>query len=98
MPAACRTRTTGGPSASSLTPAGRDAIDRIRATSSQGVQRALVEWAPAELQRLATLFHGMVHDFLAHATENEERGSGRGGRALGWCGRGSELGWPGVEG
>ncbi|MFF7884544.1 MarR family winged helix-turn-helix transcriptional regulator [Streptomyces sp. NPDC020794] len=54
-----------------LTPAGRDAIDRIRATSSRGMQMALAEWTPAELQRLATLFHGMVDDFLAHATEGE---------------------------
>ncbi|MFB7440538.1 MarR family winged helix-turn-helix transcriptional regulator [Streptomyces mirabilis] len=55
-----------------LTPAGRDAIDRIRATSSRGMQMALAEWTPAELRRLATLFHGMVDDFLAHATEDEE--------------------------
>jgi hypothetical protein len=32
------------------------------------MRMALAEWTPAELQRLATLFHGMVDDFLAHAT------------------------------
>ncbi|MEU2864187.1 MarR family winged helix-turn-helix transcriptional regulator [Streptomyces mirabilis] len=63
-----------------LTPAGRDAIDRIRATSSRGMQMALAEWTPAELRRLATLFHGMVDDFLAHATEGEES-EGRAGVA-----------------
>ncbi|MFF4728891.1 MarR family winged helix-turn-helix transcriptional regulator [Streptomyces mirabilis] len=70
-----------------LTPAGRDAIDRIRATSSRGMQMALAEWTPAELQRLATLFHGMVDDFLAHATEDEE-GEGRAGVAGPWGGVG----------
>ncbi|GAX56863.1 MarR family winged helix-turn-helix transcriptional regulator [Streptomyces olivochromogenes] len=66
-----------------LTPAGRDAIDRIRATSSRGMQTALAEWTPAELQRLATLFHGMVDDFLTHATEDEE-GDGRAGVVEPW--------------
>ncbi|MGW4983580.1 MarR family winged helix-turn-helix transcriptional regulator [Streptomyces mirabilis] len=61
-----------------LTPVGRDAIDRIRATSSRGMKMALADWTPAELQRLATLFHGMVDDFLAHAAEDEE-GDGRAG-------------------
>lgn len=52
-----------------LTAAGREAIDRIRETSSRGMQMALADWTPEELQRLATLFHGMVDDFLAHADE-----------------------------
>jgi DNA-binding MarR family transcriptional regulator len=68
-----------------LTPAGRDAIDRIRVTSSRGMQMALAEWTPAELQRLAALFRGMVDDFLAHATEGEES-EGRAGVAEPWAG------------
>ncbi|MFF1738734.1 MarR family winged helix-turn-helix transcriptional regulator [Streptomyces mirabilis] len=70
-----------------LTPVGRDAIDRIRATSSRGMRMALAEWTPAELQRLATLVHGMVDDFLAHATEGEES-EGRAGVAEPWGGVG----------
>ncbi|MFF2129426.1 MarR family winged helix-turn-helix transcriptional regulator [Streptomyces olivochromogenes] len=66
-----------------LTPAGRDAIDRIRATSSRGMQMALAEWTPAELQRLARLFHGMVDDFFAHAAEDEES-EGRAGVVEPW--------------
>jgi DNA-binding MarR family transcriptional regulator len=68
-----------------LTPAGRDAIDRIRVTSSRGMQMALAEWTPAELQRLAALFHGMVDDFLAHAAEGGEN-EGRAGVAEPWVG------------
>ncbi|MFJ8022681.1 MarR family winged helix-turn-helix transcriptional regulator [Streptomyces sp. NPDC096311] len=68
-----------------LTPAGRDATDRIRATSSRGMRRALAEWTPGELRRLATLFHGMVDAFLTHATEGEESG-GRAGMAGPWGG------------
>lgn len=68
-----------------LTPAGRDAIDRIRATSSRGMRMALADWTPGELQRLATLFRGMVDGFLAHAAEGEES-EGRAGVAGPWGG------------
>jgi len=54
-----------------LTSAGREAADRIRAASRQGMQAALAPWSSEELQHLATLFHRMVDDFLAHAVDDE---------------------------
>lgn len=32
---------------------------------------ALTDWSPEELRQLATLFHGMVDDFLGHAADEE---------------------------
>ncbi|WP_037679710.1 MarR family winged helix-turn-helix transcriptional regulator [Streptomyces griseus] len=52
-----------------LTDAGRRAIGRIREAGSRGMQMALADWDPEDLRRLATLFHRMVDDFLAHAVE-----------------------------
>lgn len=37
----------------------------------RGMQLALSDWSPEELRQLATLFHRMVDDFLAHAVEEE---------------------------
>ncbi|MDX3244967.1 MarR family transcriptional regulator [Streptomyces sp. ME18-1-4] len=54
-----------------LTEAGRAAIDRVRDAGARGMQLALSDWSPEELGRLATLFHRMVDDFLAHAIEEE---------------------------
>ncbi|MER6348124.1 MarR family winged helix-turn-helix transcriptional regulator [Streptomyces sp. NPDC001595] len=54
-----------------LTEAGRRAIDRIRQAGARGIQLALAHWSPEDLGRLATLFHRMVDDFLAHAAEEE---------------------------
>ena len=47
-----------------LTPAGQEAIDRIRMASCRGVEPALADWSPEELRQLSTLFHRMVDDFL----------------------------------
>ena len=38
----------------------------------QGMQMALGDWSPQELHQLATLFHRMVGDFLAHVGEEED--------------------------
>ncbi|KOG31457.1 MarR family winged helix-turn-helix transcriptional regulator [Streptomyces resistomycificus] len=54
-----------------LTETGRQAIDRIRDAGARGMQLALAEWSPDELRRLATLFHRMVDDFLAHAIDDD---------------------------
>lgn len=48
-----------------ITPAGREAVDRVREASCRGMQVALSEWSPEELRQLATLFHRMVDDFLS---------------------------------
>ncbi|MFH9469003.1 MarR family winged helix-turn-helix transcriptional regulator [Streptomyces clavifer] len=55
-----------------LTAAGRKAVDRIREASRQGMNMALQDWAPEDLERLATLFHRMVDDFVAHADDAVE--------------------------
>ncbi|MEY9988780.1 DNA-binding MarR family transcriptional regulator [Streptomyces sp. V4I8] len=54
-----------------LTEAGRQAIARVRDAGARGMQLALADWKPEELGRLATLFHRMVDDFLAHAVDDE---------------------------
>ncbi len=54
-----------------LTEAGRRAIARVRDAGSRGMQLALADWTPEELRQLATLFHRMVDDFLAHAVDEE---------------------------
>ncbi|MFE3143636.1 MarR family winged helix-turn-helix transcriptional regulator [Streptomyces scopuliridis] len=50
-----------------LTPVGRRVIDRIRDASRRGMQAALADWSPQDLQQLAALFHRMVDDFLGYA-------------------------------
>jgi len=55
-----------------LTPAGQEAVDRIREASYRGMQMALADWSPQELRQLATLFHRMVDDFQAQAVDEEE--------------------------
>ena len=57
-----------------ITPAGREAIDRIRKASTQGMQMALAHWSPEELEQLAGLFHRMVDDFLAYGEEAVHEG------------------------
>ncbi|WP_406445077.1 MarR family transcriptional regulator [Streptomyces sp. NBC_00631] len=54
-----------------LTDAGRAAVERVRDAGARGMQLALDDWKPEELRELATLFHRMVDDFLAHAVEDE---------------------------
>ncbi|MEV7081992.1 MarR family transcriptional regulator [Streptomyces sp. NPDC093516] len=61
-----------------LTDAGRQAITRIREAGVRGMQLALSDWSPEELRQLATLFHRMVDDFLAHAVEEEPEGQSAG--------------------
>lgn len=54
-----------------LTDAGRQAIAKVREAGVRGMQMALSGWSPEELRQLATLFHRMVDDFLAHAADEE---------------------------
>ncbi|MGJ5893273.1 MarR family transcriptional regulator [Streptomyces sp. V2] len=54
-----------------LTEAGEGAVGRIRAASQRGMQLALQDWTPQELEQLAGLFHRMVDDFLAYAVEED---------------------------
>ncbi|MFD7698148.1 MarR family winged helix-turn-helix transcriptional regulator [Streptomyces sp. NPDC059374] len=54
-----------------LTDAGRQAVARVREAGARGMQVALADWTPAELSRLATLFHRMVDDFLAHSADED---------------------------
>ncbi|MFI6014225.1 MarR family winged helix-turn-helix transcriptional regulator [Streptomyces sp. NPDC051243] len=54
-----------------LTEAGRQAIARVRDAGARGMQLALADWTPQELRQLASLFHRMVDDFLAHAIEED---------------------------
>ncbi|MEU6533725.1 MarR family transcriptional regulator [Streptomyces sp. NPDC046928] len=54
-----------------LTETGREAVARVREAGARGMQVALADWTPAELGRLATLFHRMVDDFLAHSADEE---------------------------
>jgi DNA-binding MarR family transcriptional regulator len=54
-----------------LTDAGRQAVTKVREAGVRGMQLALSDWSPEELRQLATLFHRMVDDFLAHAVEEE---------------------------
>ncbi|MFF5966658.1 MarR family winged helix-turn-helix transcriptional regulator [Streptomyces collinus] len=65
-----------------LTDAGGEAIAKIREAGVRGMQMALSDWSPEELRQLATLFHRMVDDFLAHAVDEEgEPGSAPAGTA-----------------
>ncbi|MFD5133871.1 MarR family winged helix-turn-helix transcriptional regulator [Streptomyces olindensis] len=52
-----------------LTEAGARAIAKVREAGVRGMQMALSDWSPEELRQLATLFHRMVDDFLAHAAD-----------------------------
>ncbi|WP_043733030.1 MarR family winged helix-turn-helix transcriptional regulator [Streptomyces zinciresistens] len=54
-----------------LTHAGRSAVARIRDVGVRGMQAALTGWTPEELEHLASLFHRMVDDFLAHSFEED---------------------------
>ncbi|EPJ42101.1 putative HTH-type transcriptional regulator YdgJ [Streptomyces afghaniensis 772] len=54
-----------------LTDAGRQAIAKVREAGVRGMQMALSDWPAEELRQLATLFHRMVDDFLAHAVDEE---------------------------
>jgi DNA-binding MarR family transcriptional regulator len=54
-----------------LTPSGRAAARRIRDTGRKSMAAALAHWPPGELHQLTTLFHRLVDDFLAYATEYE---------------------------
>ncbi|MFC8143907.1 MarR family winged helix-turn-helix transcriptional regulator [Streptomyces paradoxus] len=54
-----------------LTDAGGEAIAKIREAGVRGMQLALSDWSPEELGQLATLFHRMVDDFLAHAVDED---------------------------
>ncbi|MFH8662850.1 MarR family winged helix-turn-helix transcriptional regulator [Streptomyces afghaniensis] len=57
-----------------LTDAGLQAIAKVREAGVRGMQMALSDWSPEELRQLATLFHRMVDDFLAHAVDEEPEG------------------------
>ncbi|MFF1598631.1 MarR family winged helix-turn-helix transcriptional regulator [Streptomyces mirabilis] len=52
-----------------LTPAGRDAVDRVREASCRGMSVALADWSPGDLEQLATLCHRLADDFFAHAED-----------------------------
>ncbi|MFI7140187.1 MarR family winged helix-turn-helix transcriptional regulator [Streptomyces massasporeus] len=65
-----------------LTDAGGEAIAKVRDAGVRGMQMALSDWSPEELRHLATLFHRMVDDFLAHFVDEEgEPQSARAGTA-----------------
>ncbi|CAM5332717.1 hypothetical protein AQI96_33665 [Streptomyces canus] len=49
-----------------LTGAGLAVVERIREAGRRGVELALADWTPDELERFATLFRRLVHDFVAH--------------------------------
>jgi DNA-binding MarR family transcriptional regulator len=51
-----------------LTARGRKAIDRVLEAGRQYIYEALAEWSPRDRERLATLFHRMVDDFVRQAT------------------------------
>ncbi|MFG2273857.1 MarR family winged helix-turn-helix transcriptional regulator [Streptomyces chartreusis] len=54
-----------------LTESGHRAVVRVRDAGARGMQVALANWTPEELRQLATLFHRMVDDFLAHAIDDD---------------------------
>ncbi|MFD2684601.1 MarR family winged helix-turn-helix transcriptional regulator [Streptomyces phyllanthi] len=56
-----------------LTPAGQEAVDRIRDAGARGMQLALGNWSPEELRELASLFHRMVDDFLNYGDDLTEQ-------------------------
>ncbi|MCK8438342.1 winged helix DNA-binding protein [Streptomyces sp. D2-8] len=54
-----------------LTDAGGEAIAKVREAGVRGMRMAVSDWSPEELRQLATLFHRMVDEFLAHAVDEE---------------------------
>lgn len=52
-----------------LTDLGMAAVERVREASRRGLETALVDWSPEELEQLAALFRRLVHDFVAHAED-----------------------------
>ncbi|WP_329250773.1 MarR family winged helix-turn-helix transcriptional regulator [Streptomyces canus] len=50
-----------------LADAGLAVVERIREVSHRGVELALADRTPDELERFATLFRRLVHDFVAHS-------------------------------
>ncbi|MGW4543830.1 MarR family winged helix-turn-helix transcriptional regulator [Streptomyces chartreusis] len=54
-----------------LTESGHRAVVRVRDAGARGMQVALADWTPEALRQLATLFHRMVDDFLAHAIDDD---------------------------
>ncbi len=52
-----------------LTPAGQQAVDRIREAGAVGMGLALADWPPEQIHQLAALFHRMVEVFLAYAVD-----------------------------
>jgi DNA-binding MarR family transcriptional regulator len=57
-----------------LTDAGLAAVNRMREVSRRGMEMALADWSSEDLQQLATLFHRLVDDFVAHAEAAVEVG------------------------
>ncbi|MFD5480370.1 MarR family winged helix-turn-helix transcriptional regulator [Streptomyces hawaiiensis] len=53
-----------------LTETGLNAVERMREVRRRGMEAALADWSPADLGRLAGLFHRLVDDFVRH-TETE---------------------------
>jgi DNA-binding MarR family transcriptional regulator len=62
-----------------LTPAGRDAVARVREAALRVMHDALAHWSPEDLARLATLFGRMVDDFLAYGAAQDEAAASRAG-------------------
>jgi DNA-binding MarR family transcriptional regulator len=62
-----------------LTPAGRDAVDAIRAVSRGFMRAALSDWTSEDLRQLAALNHRMVDDFLSRAERVHPCGPGERG-------------------
>jgi len=52
-----------------LTPAGRDAIDRIVDIGARGMHLAMADWSPEELRQLAAPLHRMLDDFFREGAE-----------------------------
>ncbi|WP_189327225.1 MarR family winged helix-turn-helix transcriptional regulator [Streptomyces flaveus] len=50
-----------------LTPTGREAFARVREASVRGMQAALADWSPEDLEQLASLIDRMVDDFVERA-------------------------------
>ncbi|MEW2397271.1 MarR family transcriptional regulator [Streptomyces sp. NPDC046862] len=50
-----------------LTETGLVAVERMQDVRRRGMQTALADWSPEDLAQLATLFHRLVDDFVAHA-------------------------------
>ncbi|GAA4227073.1 MarR family winged helix-turn-helix transcriptional regulator [Actinomadura meridiana] len=50
-----------------LSRAGADAVESIRASGRRWISDALADWSPDDRERLAGLVHRMVDDFEAHS-------------------------------